>query len=86
VSGGPSSIVSSDGRNIDVEMGELRYGERKEMLVELELDNSDAVRNGTVRDARHDLASLISGVEASVLLHVDVAALWAHMLCNGHLR
>ncbi|KAI0026489.1 Pleckstrin homology domain-containing protein [Vararia minispora EC-137] len=42
VSGGPSSIVASDGRNVDVDVGELRYGERKEMLVELELDNGDA--------------------------------------------
>ena len=45
VSGGPSSIVASDGRNVDVDIGELRYGERKEMLVELELDNSDALRH-----------------------------------------
>ncbi|KAI0039358.1 hypothetical protein FA95DRAFT_1684325 [Auriscalpium vulgare] len=43
VSGGPSSIVASDGRNVDVDVGELRYGERKEMLVELELDNSDFI-------------------------------------------
>jgi hypothetical protein len=42
VSGGPSSIVASDGHDVDVEIGELRYGERKEMLIELELDNSDA--------------------------------------------
>ena len=40
VSGGPPSIVASDGRNVDVDVGELRYGERKEMLVELELDNA----------------------------------------------
>jgi len=42
VSGGPSSIVSSDGHDVDVDVGELRYGERKEMLVELELDNNGA--------------------------------------------
>ncbi|KAF7308563.1 hypothetical protein HMN09_00705400 [Mycena chlorophos] len=41
VSGGPSSILASDGQNVDVDVGELRYGERKEMLIELELDNSD---------------------------------------------
>ena len=41
ISGGPLAILSSDGRDVDVEVGELRYGERKEMLVELELDNSD---------------------------------------------
>ncbi|KAF8634545.1 hypothetical protein AX17_004136 [Amanita inopinata Kibby_2008] len=44
VSGGPTAIVASDGQNVDVDVGELRYGERKEMLVELELDNSDAYR------------------------------------------
>ncbi|THH06458.1 hypothetical protein EW146_g9605 [Bondarzewia mesenterica] len=59
VSGGPSSIVASDGRNVDVEVGELRYGERKEMLVELELDNTDeaqsagaARRGGGTRSGR----------------------------------
>lgn len=57
VSGGPTSIVSSDGRNVDVELGELRYGERKEMLVELELDNSDAVRNGNVRGLQRAMSA-----------------------------
>ncbi|KAG5638355.1 hypothetical protein H0H81_000489 [Sphagnurus paluster] len=41
VSGGPSSILASDGQNVDIDVGELRYGERKEMLIELELDNTD---------------------------------------------
>jgi hypothetical protein len=49
LSGGPSSIVASDGRNVDVDIGELRYGERKEMLVELELDNSDALLQDNAR-------------------------------------
>jgi hypothetical protein len=57
VSGGPTSIVSSDGRNVDVELGELRYGERKEMLVELELDNSEAVRNGNARVAQRGMSA-----------------------------
>ncbi|TDL23904.1 hypothetical protein BD410DRAFT_814169 [Rickenella mellea] len=42
VSGGPNAIVASDGRDVDVDVGEIRYGERKEMLVELELDNTDS--------------------------------------------
>ncbi|KAG8904133.1 hypothetical protein FRB99_002186 [Tulasnella sp. 403] len=50
VSGGPHAIVSSDGRDVDVEIGEVRYGERKEMLVELELDHwgvgGRAITNG----------------------------------------
>ncbi|OSD05247.1 hypothetical protein PYCCODRAFT_1443216 [Trametes coccinea BRFM310] len=45
ISGGPLAILSSDGRDVDVEVGELRYGERKEMLVELELDNSDVMQS-----------------------------------------
>lgn len=44
VSGGPTSILASDGQNVDVDVGELRYGEKKEMLIELELDNSDVQR------------------------------------------
>jgi len=52
VSGAPSSIVASDGRNVDLDISELRYGERKEMLVELELDNSDAVQRGNARSAQ----------------------------------
>ncbi|KAI0083477.1 Pleckstrin homology domain-containing protein [Irpex rosettiformis] len=44
VSGGPSAILSSDGRDVDVDVGEVRYGEKKEMLIELELDNTDAMR------------------------------------------
>ncbi|KAL5537126.1 hypothetical protein ACEPAF_949 [Sanghuangporus sanghuang] len=45
VSGGPSAIVASDGRDVDIEVGEVRYGEKKEMLVELELDNSEQHNN-----------------------------------------
>ncbi|KAK1232923.1 hypothetical protein PQX77_003936 [Marasmius sp. AFHP31] len=57
VSGGPSSILASDGQNVDVDVGELRYGERKEMLIELELDNADlqqkmARAGGAGRDGR----------------------------------
>ncbi|KIM26212.1 hypothetical protein M408DRAFT_330761 [Serendipita vermifera MAFF 305830] len=40
VSGGPTSIVAQDGKDVHVEVGELRFGERKEMLIELELDNN----------------------------------------------
>jgi hypothetical protein len=51
-SGGPSSIVASDGRNVDVDVGELRYGERKEMLIEVELDNSDAFHQNGARGSQ----------------------------------
>lgn len=44
VSGGPSSILSTDGHNVDIDVGELRYGECKEMLIECELDNTEICR------------------------------------------
>jgi hypothetical protein len=49
VSGGPNSILSSDGRDVDIDIGELRYGEKKEMLVELELDNAGEQSNTPTR-------------------------------------
>ncbi|KIJ65600.1 hypothetical protein HYDPIDRAFT_27598 [Hydnomerulius pinastri MD-312] len=45
VSGGPSSILSTDGHNVDIDVGELRYGECKEMLIECELDNTETRRS-----------------------------------------
>ena len=51
VSGGPTAIVASDGHDVDIEVGEVRYGEKKEMLVELELDNADAQVQRQTRDA-----------------------------------
>ena len=42
VSGGPSSILSTDGHNVDIDVGELRYGECKEMLIECELNNIES--------------------------------------------
>jgi hypothetical protein len=56
VSGGPSSILASDGQNVDVDVGELRYGERKEMLIELDLDNTDVQkRAGILRNGQRQL-------------------------------
>jgi len=56
-SGGPTSIVASDGRNVDVDVGELRYGERKEMLIEVELDNTDAFHQNNARGTRRTMSA-----------------------------
>ncbi|KAH7923973.1 hypothetical protein BV22DRAFT_1091823 [Leucogyrophana mollusca] len=50
VSGGPSSILSIDGHNVDIDVGELRYGECKEMLIELELDNTETRRSAAAQN------------------------------------
>ena len=44
VSGGPRSMLSVDGKYVEVDVGELRYGEKKEILIELELDNTNQQR------------------------------------------
>lgn len=38
VAGQPSAIVSASGKDIDIEIGDLRFGEVRELFVELELD------------------------------------------------
>ena len=53
VSGGPQSILSADGQNVDVDVGELRFGEKKEMLIELELDNNDHQRLAQQRSGQN---------------------------------
>ncbi|KAK4050507.1 hypothetical protein OIO90_005090 [Microbotryomycetes sp. JL221] len=37
VSGCPSAIVSSEGADVDVDLGEMRYGEKKELLIEVDM-------------------------------------------------
>ncbi|KAL6306167.1 Pleckstrin homology domain-containing protein [Sparassis latifolia] len=63
ISGGPMAILSSDGRDVDVELGELRYGERKEMLIELELDNSDVAVTPTAQSGPHHMPRALSATD-----------------------
>ncbi|KAF8329534.1 Pleckstrin homology domain-containing protein [Cantharellus anzutake] len=47
VSGASHAIVASDGRDVHVDIGELRFGEKKEMLVEVEL-HTGSETNGSM--------------------------------------
>lgn len=38
VSGPPGAIISSSGKEVDLELGELRFGEVRELIIELEVD------------------------------------------------
>ncbi|KAG8220993.1 hypothetical protein J3R82DRAFT_2501 [Butyriboletus roseoflavus] len=55
VSGGPSSVLSTDGHNVDIDVGELRYGECKEMLIECELDNTESRRTAAGQNGSRTL-------------------------------
>lgn len=55
VSGGPLPILSTDGQNVDIDVGELRYGECKEMLIECELDNRDTRRQAAIQNSNRAL-------------------------------
>ncbi|KAH7890813.1 Pleckstrin homology domain-containing protein [Phlebopus sp. FC_14] len=55
ISGGPTSILSTDGHNVDIDVGELRYGECKEMLIECELDNTETRRLVTAQNSNRAL-------------------------------
>jgi hypothetical protein len=83
VSGGPSSIVASDGRNVDVDVGELRYGERKEMLVALELDNSDVPLGGAGGRGGHGARALNATDRFNQSLGFDALAIEDADLMDG---
>lgn len=38
VAGTSGAIVSSDGKDVDIDVGELRYGETKDIMVEVEME------------------------------------------------
>lgn len=57
VAGLQGAIVSSSGKDVDIELGELRFGEVKELFVELELDF-----NGLVPFIAHDTGDGRMGV------------------------
>lgn len=52
VSGTPGAIVSRTGADVDVEIGELRFGERKDLIVEVELSLA-GYGDGNSRGGRH---------------------------------
>lgn len=54
VAGVGNAIVSSDGKDVDIELGELRHGEKKEMLVEIEMASP---RSATLASPRRGGAS-----------------------------
>lgn len=54
ISGLSNSTISADGKHVDVELRELRHGERKEILVELELDLTSSP-NGSTTALSNDL-------------------------------
>ncbi|KAH9174888.1 Pleckstrin homology domain-containing protein [Lactarius sanguifluus] len=69
VSGGPSSIVSSDGRNVDVELGELRYGEPHRAMSATERFNQSLGLDALGID---DVADLTDGMMDRMIDEVPV--------------
>ncbi|GAA5918128.1 hypothetical protein JCM6882_006353 [Rhodosporidiobolus microsporus] len=55
VSGTPGAIVSRTGTDVDVEIGELRFGERKDLIVEVEMSLGEyGAQFGTGLRERHE--------------------------------
>lgn len=63
VAGCTGAIISSDGKNVDLEIGEIRFGDCKELFVEMELDfttliqQSQSKRGGTPETQRRKVVS-----------------------------
>jgi hypothetical protein len=61
VSGTVQAIISQDGKDVDIELRELRYGEVREILVEMELGNG----NGSTGEGEQQYSSGSSEGEGS---------------------
>ncbi len=57
VAGATHAIVSSEGKDVDINIGELRFGERKDLLVEVEMSLAGY---GEPRGRRHEHSASVS--------------------------
>ncbi|GAA6015176.1 hypothetical protein JCM11491_000493 [Sporobolomyces phaffii] len=72
VSGTPGAIVSSSGADVDVEIGELRFGERKDLIVEVELSLSGYGDGGQPRSRLPPAPQEISATDAFFLAQAGI--------------
>lgn len=73
VSGTPGAIVSSSGADVDVELGELRFGERKDLIVEVELALGDGGGGGgQSRGRQNSIAQEFSATDAFFLAKAGI--------------
>ncbi|ETS62263.1 von willebrand ring finger domain-containing protein [Moesziomyces aphidis] len=59
IAGLPGAIISSSGKDVDVDIGELKFGEAKDLLVELELDVASLLP--TLLEQRRESKSMALG-------------------------
>ncbi|GAA6036655.1 hypothetical protein JCM8097_001276 [Rhodosporidiobolus ruineniae] len=70
VSGTPGAIVSRTGTDVDVEVGELRFGERKDLIVEVEMalgQYGDGQRGGERHERREHAPEFSTATDAFFL-------------------
>lgn len=59
IAGLPGAIISSSGKDVDIDIGEIKFGEAKDLLVELELDLTSLLP--TLMESRRDSKSIGPG-------------------------
>lgn len=59
IAGLPGAIISSSGKDVDIDVGEIKFGEAKDLLVELELDLASLLP--TLLENRRDSKSIGPG-------------------------
>ncbi|SJX64779.1 related to CDC24-Guanine nucleotide exchange factor (GEF or GDP-release factor) [Sporisorium reilianum f. sp. reilianum] len=59
IAGLPGAIISSSGKDVDIDIGEIKFGEAKDLLVELELDLASLLP--TLMENRRDSKSIGPG-------------------------
>ncbi|GAA6004341.1 hypothetical protein JCM10207_000676 [Rhodosporidiobolus poonsookiae] len=74
VSGTPGAIVSSTGTDVDVELGDLRFGERKDLIVEVEMSLGSYGESFGQRDRpeQQGIADIATATDAFFLSQVGI--------------
>lgn len=67
VSGTPGAIVSTAGSDVDIDIGELRFGERKDLLVEVEMGFAGYGDNSGQKERHHDQPAFSTATDAFFL-------------------
>lgn len=70
VSGEPSSILSADGDNVDIDVGELHYGEFKVILIQCEFDNTETHSTMSTHNGNRILDAMDQFVQSGLLHHL----------------
>ncbi|KAI5477053.1 von Willebrand RING finger domain-containing protein [Pseudohyphozyma bogoriensis] len=72
VTGTSKAIVSADGKDADIDLGELRFGERRDLIVEVEMTLGDSFTQKTYHEGPENTQTFNTATDAFFLDQVGI--------------